>query len=556
MSELRRILSGFLKSRGGNVGIIFGLAITPLVLAAGAALDYSRASDLHSSLQTGTDATTLLLCKASSTLTSDQLRTMAKDSVQSYVGGGTITIKDLQVTNSPRSVVLTTTSSSATAFMKIMNQNTVVVDATASCSASEQYFEIALVLDTTGSMSSSGGTQTKMEAAKTAAKDFVDYMFTTGALPGHVRMSLVPFAASVAIPTASRTAPWLDTTGLSPVHWQYVTNPGAASFTSRVSIFDKLKNTRSSWAWEGCVESPPYPYNVKDDAVSKGTPKSLILPMFAPDEVSSRASYRSRGDTYYYQDVTNSNSYIDDGSDFGTGSCRSDDSSQSKRFTQACKYNARDNARTSMPGPNWGCTSRPLSLLGTSQSTLKTEITALQPEGSTNVHEGFMWGWRTISPTNVFSSQSSPPVAYDTTSYNKVVVLMTDGANQWLANDDVIGKSNYSAYGYFRNADGTDAATTNSRFRTGRTNLTTNADGRAVIDELLLEACTNAKAKKVIVYTVGFSTKDDPIDAQGLNLLSSCATASDYAFVASDSKSLISAFQKIAQGIGQLRLTR
>ena len=141
---------------------------------------------------------------------------------------------------------------------------------------------------------------------------------------------------------------------------------------------------------------------------------------------------------------------------------------------------------------------------------LKSEIDLLQPSGSTNVHEGFMWGWRTISPTSVFSSQSGRPVAYGTANYNKVVVLMTDGTNQWLANSNTIGKSNYSAYGYFRNPDGTDASTTNSRFIPGRTNLSTDADGRAAIDELLVQACSNAKAKGIQIYTVGFSTSSDP----------------------------------------------
>ena len=133
---------------------------------------------------------------------------------------------------------------------------------------------------------------------------------------------------------------------------------------------------------------------------------------------------------------------------------------------------------------------------------------------------------------------------------------MTDGTNTWNADSAMIGKSNYSAYGYFRNADGSDATASNSRFIPGRTNLTSGRDGRAAIDELLAKACTNAKSKKVIVYTVGFSVSTDPIDAQGLKILSDCATGPDYAFVANDPSGLIAASAKIAQGIGSLRITR
>lgn len=43
----------------GNVGVIFGLALVPLVLAAGSALDYSRASNVKTTLQLAADAAAL-----------------------------------------------------------------------------------------------------------------------------------------------------------------------------------------------------------------------------------------------------------------------------------------------------------------------------------------------------------------------------------------------------------------------------------------------------------------------------------------------------------------
>lgn len=553
MTKLK--LSRFFRDERGNVAMIFGLAVMPLVIGAGAAMDYSRASDHSAALKAGTDATALILCQLPGTTTTADLNKLALNGVQSYMKSATVTLNSLQFTNSPRAVTLTTSATYNTAFMKIVNKPTMTLGATAACSAAETYFEVALALDTTGSMASSGGTQTKMEAAKSAAKSFVDYMYTTGAQPGHLKMSLVPFAASVAIPTASRTASWLDSGAVSPLHWQYVTDASGQSFTNRLSIFSKLKNSNSDWDWQGCVESPVYPYNVKDDAVSTSTPKSLILPLFAPDEVSNTKTCSYYGIySYYCQDTDSNNSYLDDGTS-STGSCQND-SSSSTRMTQACKYKNPTNTRSSPPGPNWACTSRPLSVLGTAQTTMKSEIDALQPEGSTNVHEGFMWAWRTISPTSVYASQSSPPAAYGTANTQKVIVLMTDGTNTWNADSSTIGGSYYSAYGYFKNANGTDAASSNSRFKTGRTNLSTSADGRAAIDELLAEACTNAKAKNVIIYTIGFSVPSDPIDAQGLSLLSNCATGTDYAFVANDATGVIAAFDKIAKGIGSLRLTK
>jgi Flp pilus assembly protein TadG len=546
-----RKFHGFLRETCGHVAIMFGVTLLPMSLLVGAALDYSRASEREISLQKAVDATALILCQAPANSTVADLRSRAQTNLTANLANDAVTITAFQANSTPRSISLTAQLSYKTSFMQLAKVTSIDVTATAGCSASETYFEIALVLDTTGSMALSG----KMIAAKAAATSFVNYMYSDGAMPGHVRMSLVPFAASVAIPTAYRSATWLDTTGKSPIHWQYITNPVSnatnptTNFTSRLSIYSRLAGAVATWDWDGCVEAPPYPYNVNDDPVSIATPSSLIVPMFAPDELSS--SYFSR------------NSYLADGTGSGSGgTCRTDDTAY-KRLTQACKYQARQFPDVTSPGPGWHCTARPFSILGTNQATLLTEIAALTPAGSTNVHEGFMWGWRSISPTSVFSGEANAPVSYAQTVprdgqpvYKKVVVLMTDGTNQWLSNPYITLGSQYSAYGYFKSADGTDAANSNSRFVTGRRNLRSDDDGRVAIDELLAVACTNAKAKNVIVYTVGFSTPTDPIDDQGLDLLKNCSSGEGYNFVANDATSLTSAFDRISKSIGALRLTK
>lgn len=561
-----RTTASFLSETKGNVATLFGLSLLPLSLMVGAAIDYTGASTMRGKLQKSVDAATLELCQTSANLTVANLRTLAQTSLNERFPAAT-TITDLQTQSVPRAITLSAKAAYPTTFMQLANMPTISVSATASCSASETYFEIALVLDTTGSMKNSG----KITSAKTAATNFVNYMFSTGAMPGHVRMSLVPFAATVAVPTSYRTAAWMDSKGNSPLHWQYITNPVSNStnpktnFGSRFAIFDQLKSKNSSWGWAGCVESPPYPYNVNDNAVSSAVPASLIVPSFAIDELTDiKVTKNGKTTTYSYN---SNNTYINDG--YATGSsatCRSDDTAQSAlptRLTQACKYQEPASIQSSAAGPNWMCSSRPLSILGTGQSTLLSEINQLQPDGNTDIHEGFMWGWRTISPTSVFSGETSPPVSYAQTVpqgglpvYKKIIVLMTDGANTWTADSSMALGSYYSAYGYFKKADGTDPASANSRFIPGRKSLSTSSDGRAAIDELVSASCTNAKAKGVIVYTVGFSTKSDPIDQQGQDLLKNCATGNNYYFLATDGDALVTAFDTISKSIGSLRLTR
>lgn len=549
---MKQIAQAFVRSDRGNVAMIFGLAVVPLVIATGAALDYSRAASWQTRLQSATDATVLSLCQEPTTTSAADLRTKALKTVQAYVPEGPVSIQDLTVTDSPRTVTLTSKMTYPTAFMKIAGQDKVDVSVLARCTAQETYFEIALVLDTTGSMANADPAGvTKMAAVKTAATNFVNYMYTTGALPGHVRMSLVPFAASVAVdPAANKNASWLDTQAKSTWHWQNVTGAAAEGFSNRLQVFNKLKTLNPLWDWAGCLESLPYPLNTRDDAPSAANPDSLFLPMFAPDEVGNKTCSTVGSYESYCWDKDNANSYINDGTGT-TGSCQTDDTDQ-KRYTQACKYKNPLPVLTSHVGPNWQCTSRPLSRLGTSQATLLSEIATLTPGGQTNIHEGLMWGWRTISSNGIFKSD---PQAYDAvkpanSATRKVIVLMTDGENTWSANNGVIGKSQYSAYGYFKNPNGTTAA---GRLPTG-SNPSTSTQARAAIDALTQESCENAK-KDLTIYTIGFSTPGDPIDAQGLALLKSCATSAAHAFVANDEKSLIDAFKAIGAGIGELRLT-
>ena len=123
---------------------------------------------------------------------------------------------------------------------------------------------------------------------------------------------------------------------------------------------------------------------------------------------------------------------------------------------------------------------------------------------------------------------------------------MTDGYNNWSAAANTWGLSNYEAPGYFKLANG--------RMPPANQNITTLAQSRAALDELTLEACTNAKAKGIIIYTVGFSISSDPIDQQGQNLLQACATDKAHAFIANDGTSLVDAFNQIGIGMGKLRI--
>src|SRR5690606_15342565 len=70
--------------------------------------------------------------------------------------------------------------------------------------------------------------------------------------------------------------------------------------------------------------------------------------------------------------------------------------------------------------------------------------------GGTTGNFGLSWGWRTISPRWRGLWDDSPselPLDYDTPLMDKVVVILTDGKNQFHDNSSKGPKSDYTAYG-------------------------------------------------------------------------------------------------------------
>jgi Flp pilus assembly protein TadG len=210
-----------------------------------------------------------------------------------------------------------------------------------------------------------------------------------------------------------------------------------------------------------------------------------------------------------------------------------------------CKYgNGTNNATIAniavggLPaGPNFMCTTTPLSPLSTDKATVKSAINAMAAQGATSVMEGAMWGWRTLSPGVPFT-QGRP---YNTEDNQKALVLMTDGQNTYYPNSKPILKSWYDVYGYVARG-GLGTTSTNS------STLTTAMDARTS------QACANIKAAGIVVYTVAFQIPGD--QAGALDLLRSCATDEDKYFAPNTESELLSAFNAIGKDISMLRISQ
>ncbi|MBG0811844.1 pilus assembly protein [Methylosinus sp. H3A] len=583
----------FAQDRSGNIAIILGLSFAPVVMMIGAGVDYGRIAAARGSLQQAADAAVLAVAKGIVASTTDQqARSQAQVYLTTNYRNGAATVASATIAKDRLSLCITAQAQVATTIMQIARTSTMSTQVTA-CAALQggisptDTYEIALVLDNSGSMRRSTSGTTKMEALRTAATSFVNTMFTKA--PSRVKFAITPFAAGVVAVdptvTSNRALSWIDLAGANSQHWVAFSNgevdgkgnvdpvkartdATAAGFTNRFDIFTKLKAIKSSWDWGGCFEQPVYPLNVADTTPTTLDPETLFVPYLAPDEP----------DTGY------DNDYIDDDGSTTTttrtssgkkgkgkkttvtsSTCSDVASGDWSQLTHVCKYKVTA-AAGGGDGPNSFCpdsSTQTIMQLNATQTTVTTTIGQLVANGNTNLHEGFMWGWRTISPNPPFSAGR----AYATANNHKVIVFMTDGFNNWSSAPDTVTGSSYEAAGYY-----SYNGTKNKRFPDGtagnkidyQTALNAASGSwsdyhdksREMQDELTLESCANAKAAGVEIFTIGFSIPSDPIDDQGLTLLKNCATNKDHYFAATDAASLNLAFSTIGTGLGSLRLTQ
>lgn len=69
----QRVFSRFQGSQDGNVAVIFGIAVIPILALVGGAIDYSKATDVKSDLQGALDSTALAVAAATNLITDERI---------------------------------------------------------------------------------------------------------------------------------------------------------------------------------------------------------------------------------------------------------------------------------------------------------------------------------------------------------------------------------------------------------------------------------------------------------------------------------------------------
>src|SRR6266545_7989850 len=208
ITKLIRSLRGFRDGSSGNTTIFFALAMLPVVGLLGAAVDYSRASNMRTAMQAAVDTTALAIATNAASQSADQLNSSAASFFKALFtrpDAQNLQVAATYSSTNGTSVIVNASASMKTSFMGVVGLQTVPVAASGTAAWGMSRLRVALVLDNTGSMASAG----KITALKTAAKNLITQLKGADVNNGDVYVSIIPFSKDVNASSANYGQSWV-----------------------------------------------------------------------------------------------------------------------------------------------------------------------------------------------------------------------------------------------------------------------------------------------------------------------------------------------------------
>lgn len=531
----------FARDERGSYAMMTGVLILPLIFGVGLAVDTSTIARKHSELQNATDSAVLAIAREGKDISDERAREIAN---QYLTGNFDLAVTQFDVTRDGTRINLGVKSRTDLAFGGVVGRDSWPITANSAADVAYAFYEIGLVLDTTGSMA--GG---KLAAMKDAVNGLIDTMSTQVKEKERLKFAMVPFSNFVNVgkdygprfdkkgqQIADTGATWLDLYGKA-VFPQLELVPGA----SRFQVYQNMDQT-----WPGCVETrydDGSGQDVSDLPPNNSKPSSLFVPAFGIDEP----------DVGGY-----TNNYIQSDS-------KAKDKSAKEMKKKMKKYGIETDANgvpllggllggvvdivfntvakikidtgvsslTGRPkGPGTACTVQPILPLGNDYTAIKAKVDSLQASGNTNITEGVAWGMRVLSPGEPFNQGRDPKKELT----EKIMIVLTDGSNVFGENNTELG-SNYSSNGFLVDE-----------------RLTLPGGGGPSPTELMnrktLAACTNAKKDGMEIYTIRL---EEPNAKTGY-MLKECATDEAHFIDVPSRAQLDEAFKVIQDRIVRIRI--
>ncbi len=167
------------------------------------------------------------------------------------------------------------------------------------------------------------------------------------------------------------------------------------------------------------------------------------------------------------------------------------------------------------------CLNRGITPLQNTKALILDRIDDLtNPNGTTDIPQGLVWGWRVLVPDAPFTEAVADP-DYD---LQQAIVLLTDGENVAGSGDGY--KAVWGLGGF----------------------------AQSQMDARLLAIADNIKADGVIIYVIQFA--NDGTDLQSLLQQVASGPDSPYYHYAPDGDALQLVFREVANHLSQLRLSK
>ena len=506
-----------IRDTRGNVILLVAIASMSIVGGVGVAVDIGRGQMVQAKLQNAVDAAALA---AGATLNTNDLDTVATRYVNLNFSqnnlGATLNGVDATLSDDNKTVTVTASATVPTTLTQVFSRASIGINASSEVTRSNKGLELALVLDTTGSMEGS-----KLTALKNSAHDLVDILFGDKATGENLWIGVVPFSQTVNI--GSARTDWLNASHYAGLDW------GPTS-------------------WSGCVDArystgrditDDPPYDLADpSAATPAAPYERLKAYYWPDDGNNNWSTTSTNSDTDTDTLCNRKSSCTC-SNYGpcttttvgnvttTIYCNGSGSKKSCYRDITTVTTTTTYSITTTKGPNVYCPSA-ITPLTNVKATVEGGIDALVARGATHVNMGAVWGWRLISPRwrgywGGDMDTNNLPLNYNAPLMSKAVIIMTDGANTTYSNV----RTSY------------DYPSVSGITPTGLNNKTTSV-------------CNAMKAQGVIVYTILFQETDNTIKT----LLRNCATTPDFFFDSPTESSLQAAFNTIGDSLANLRISK
>lgn len=213
-----------------NVAITFALALVPIMAVVGAAVDYSRASAARTAMQSALDSVALNLSKEAANLSSAQLSQKAE--AYFLANFSRSDVRNIKITATVQagdqpSLTVSGTGTVDNAIMGILGSLMTDIGGSSTARWGGKNLEIALALDTTGSMAGS-----KILDLQAAAKDLVDTVVSDSQSPFYSKVAIAPYSMGVNVGSYASQLRGSYNAGTC-------TNPGCEYF--------KFKNPYNTW---------------------------------------------------------------------------------------------------------------------------------------------------------------------------------------------------------------------------------------------------------------------------------------------------------------------